>query len=212
MAGLGFKDFAVGEVLTAADVDGYLMQQTVMRFADAGARGSALGTAVLAEGMVSYLDDVNQLQFYNGSIWREAGRVVQVTSNILTTPFTTSSTSFQDVVTVDITPTSASNNILLMSMGMGGNAAGNFMRLNLSRGTTDIVQSTSAPTADQTMFTVGVDQDPFTLVGTDAPATTSTVNYRLRAASSSGTIYIGRRLAADDYRSATTIVAIEYVP
>jgi hypothetical protein len=46
VAGQGFKDFAVGEVLTSSDVDGFLMQQSVMRFADDGARGSALGTAV----------------------------------------------------------------------------------------------------------------------------------------------------------------------
>ena len=74
MAGLGFKDFQVGEVLTSSDVDGYLMQQTVMRFADAAARGSALGTAVgtavpLAEGMVTYLDDSNMIAVYTGSVW-----------------------------------------------------------------------------------------------------------------------------------------------
>lgn len=77
MAGLGFKDFQVGEVLTSSDVDGYLMQQTVMRFADSAARGSALGTAAgtgvaLAEGMVSYLDDSNRIEFYNGSGWVQA--------------------------------------------------------------------------------------------------------------------------------------------
>jgi len=70
MAGQGFKDFTVGEVLTAADVDNYLMQQSVMRFADSSARGSALGTAVLAEGMTSYLDDVNRIEFYDGSAWQ----------------------------------------------------------------------------------------------------------------------------------------------
>ena len=78
MAGLGFKDFQVGEVLTSADVDGYLMQQTVMRFADAGARGSALGTAAgtgvpLAEGMVVYLEDVNRVEAFTGTEWVTIG-------------------------------------------------------------------------------------------------------------------------------------------
>jgi len=78
VAGLGFKDFTVGEVLTSANVDGYLMQQTVMRFADAGARGSALGTApgtavALAEGMVSYLDDTNAVEVFTGTVWRGIG-------------------------------------------------------------------------------------------------------------------------------------------
>ena len=58
--GSGFKDFAAGDVLTAADVDGYLMRQTVMTFADASARDTAL-SGVLDEGMVAYLEDVTLL-------------------------------------------------------------------------------------------------------------------------------------------------------
>jgi hypothetical protein len=63
MAGLGRKTFAPGEVLRSADVNGYLMDQTVMSFAGTAARGSAIGTAV-SEGMVSYLDDSNSLEVY----------------------------------------------------------------------------------------------------------------------------------------------------
>lgn len=68
MAGLGFKDFTVGQVLPSAEVDGYLMQQTVMRFANASARTTAL-SGVLAEGMISYLDDTNAVEKYDGSAW-----------------------------------------------------------------------------------------------------------------------------------------------
>ena len=68
MAGLGYKDFTVGQVLTSAEVDGYLMQQTVMKFADASARTTAL-TGVLAEGMLSYLADTNAVEKYDGSAW-----------------------------------------------------------------------------------------------------------------------------------------------
>jgi len=46
MAGLGRKVFTAGEVLTAANVNGYLMDQTVMVFAGTAARSSALGTGV----------------------------------------------------------------------------------------------------------------------------------------------------------------------
>jgi hypothetical protein len=68
MAGLGYKDFTVGQVLTSAEVDGYLMQQTVMKFADASARTTAL-SAVLAEGMIAYLADTNAVEKYDGSAW-----------------------------------------------------------------------------------------------------------------------------------------------
>jgi hypothetical protein len=72
MAGAGYKLFAVGDVLTAAQVNTYLQEQTVMSFADAAARTSAL-SAVLAEGMMSYLRDTNAVQVYNGSAWVAVG-------------------------------------------------------------------------------------------------------------------------------------------
>lgn len=70
----GFREFVTGEVLTAANVDDFLMKQSVMKFADAAARDSALGTAVgggnaLREGMVAYLDDTNDVLKYDGSAW-----------------------------------------------------------------------------------------------------------------------------------------------
>lgn len=68
MAGAGYKLFATGDVLTAAQVNTYLMQQTVMVFADSAARTTAL-SGVLAEGMVSYLQDTNSLEVYDGSAW-----------------------------------------------------------------------------------------------------------------------------------------------
>ena len=72
MAGAGAKLFTSGSVLTAAQVNTYLMDQSVMRFANEAARTAAFGGAgepTLAEGMMSYLDDVNQVQVYNGSAW-----------------------------------------------------------------------------------------------------------------------------------------------
>lgn len=69
MAGAGRRTFQPGEVLTASNVNSYLMDQSVMRFASSAARGSAVGTAVIAEGMVSYLDDTNVLEVYDGSAW-----------------------------------------------------------------------------------------------------------------------------------------------
>jgi len=72
MAGAGFKDFQAGEILTAADVDNYLMQQTIMVFADAAARTTAL-TGVVAEGMFSYLKSDDTLYQYNGTAWEVPG-------------------------------------------------------------------------------------------------------------------------------------------
>jgi hypothetical protein len=79
MSGLGRKTFAAGEVLRAADVNGYLMNQTVMNFAGTAARGSAIGTAV-SEGMVSYLADSDFIEIYSGSEWLPAISATEWTS------------------------------------------------------------------------------------------------------------------------------------
>jgi hypothetical protein len=72
MAGLGRKVFSAGDVLSAADVDGYLMDQAVMKFASSAARSSALGTAVSA-GMFTYLVDTASFEGYNGTTWAAVG-------------------------------------------------------------------------------------------------------------------------------------------
>jgi len=69
MAGAGFKTFTVGEVLTATDVNTYLMQQTVMVFATAAARTTAI--AAPSEGMLTYRTDANVFEFYDGAAYRE---------------------------------------------------------------------------------------------------------------------------------------------
>jgi hypothetical protein len=59
------KVFTAGEVLAAADVNEFLMDQAVQTFASSAARGSAITTPV--EGMVTYLEDTNELQVYSGA-------------------------------------------------------------------------------------------------------------------------------------------------
>jgi hypothetical protein len=63
----GFKVFSVSEVLTAADVNDYLMEQSIGIFADATARDAQISSPI--EGQFCYLADTNVLQFYNGSAW-----------------------------------------------------------------------------------------------------------------------------------------------
>jgi hypothetical protein len=59
-------------------VNDFLAKQAVMKFADAAARDSALGTAVaggnaLREGMAAYLDDTDEVIKYDGTDWSSVG-------------------------------------------------------------------------------------------------------------------------------------------
>ena len=72
MAGAGAKLFTSGSVLTAAQVNTFLMDQTIMTFASTTTRDAAFGGAgepTLAEGMFAYTTDTNTLWSYNGSSW-----------------------------------------------------------------------------------------------------------------------------------------------
>jgi hypothetical protein len=99
--GSGFKTFSPGDVLTASDVNNFLMEQSVMSFADAAARTSAIGTANFEEGMVSYLQNTDKIQVYNGTAWVDAANNTGAgLIHINTTTFSAvASQSFSDVFT-----------------------------------------------------------------------------------------------------------------
>lgn len=67
MAGLGRKTFVAGDVLTAAQVQGFLQDQAIMVFAGTSARGTGISSPT--EGMFAYLNDSNTLTFYDGASW-----------------------------------------------------------------------------------------------------------------------------------------------
>jgi hypothetical protein len=66
VAGLGRKTWT-NEVLAQPDLQGYLQDQTVMRFANAAARSAAIPAPT--EGMLSYLDDQDRYEGYTGTVW-----------------------------------------------------------------------------------------------------------------------------------------------
>jgi hypothetical protein len=69
-AGLGFKTFTTGEVLTAGDVNGYLMQG-INVFATTAARDAAI--TLPQEGQFAFTKDTNGLWYYDGSAWVASG-------------------------------------------------------------------------------------------------------------------------------------------
>ncbi len=101
MAGLGRKVFTAGEVLTAANVNGYLMDQTVMVFAGTAARSSAIGTA--SEGMISYRTDgtgSQAVEFYDGAAWQTLvpAAAAASTATVISAAYTAAATDANDTL------------------------------------------------------------------------------------------------------------------
>jgi hypothetical protein len=112
----GRKNFVAGEILTAADVNSFLMDQSVMVFDDSGARGSAIPSP--SEGMVTYRKDLGGaagLEVFDGSAFGPVSGILQVVRSTDATNRTTTSTSFVDAsISVTITPSSVNSKILLV--------------------------------------------------------------------------------------------------
>ena len=113
-APLGWKDFSSGDVLTAADMDGYVMAQIIAVFADSSARDSAIGSP--QEGQHCFLKDTNSFMFYNGSAW-EASPVGDITGVTAGSGLAGGGTSGSVTLTVD---TDAKGDLIV---GTGADAA-----------------------------------------------------------------------------------------
>ena len=111
---MGFQDFTDLSILYAADLDN-LMSQTVIRFASAAARTTALPTPVA--GMATYLTDVQQWQVYDGTKW------VRINDNITWSTKVnismTNSTAGQATVTFPAGKFSVAPNIFALCIGNG---------------------------------------------------------------------------------------------
>ncbi len=63
----GYRTWTPGEVITASNVQSYLQDQTVMVFASDSVRSTAV--IVPTEGMLSWVEDNNRYEYYDGSSW-----------------------------------------------------------------------------------------------------------------------------------------------
>lgn len=70
-----FKTFENGYPLPASDLNDYLMKQSVMVFASSANRAVYLTAPI--EGMLTWLQDQNKYQYYDGTTWLDLANAVQ---------------------------------------------------------------------------------------------------------------------------------------
>ena len=115
-AGLGFKTFTTGEVLTAGDVNGYLMQG-VLVFATAAARNSAITSP--QEGQFAFTKDTNGLWYYDGVAWVASGATGDIEGVTAGVGITGGGTSGTVTITNDMATTITTAGDLIKGTGSG---------------------------------------------------------------------------------------------
>jgi hypothetical protein len=193
-AGLGFKDFVTGEVLTAADVDGYLMQG-VWVFASAAARDAAVTSP--QEGNFAYLKDTNVTTYYTGSAW----------ANLDTTGMTNPMTTTGDTIYSSSGSTPA--RLGIGTTGQVLTVAGGVPSWATPAGGADYVKITSADFSSQSSITLNdvfsstYNNYKFFVTTTASPGAALRARWRVSGSDASGSDYEWTRL----YTSGSTVGA-----
>jgi len=85
----GYRTWTPGEVITASNVQDYLQDQTVMVFASNAVRSTAV--VVPTEGMLSWLEDDNKYQYYDGAAWTDL--IIPITGGTAGAPYVSGGTA-----------------------------------------------------------------------------------------------------------------------
>jgi hypothetical protein len=115
-AGLGFKTFTTGEVLTAADTNGYLMQG-INVFASTAARDAAITSP--QEGQFAFTKDTNGLWYYDGAAWVASGATGDIEGVTAGIGISGGGTSGTVTITNDMATTITASGDIVVGTGSG---------------------------------------------------------------------------------------------
>ena len=199
--------------------------------------GATVETSIADSDLVLIYDDsataVRKMTKANlvAGIGASAGQVIQVVSTNKTDTFSSTSTGSGTDVTgmsVNITPSSASNKILVMcsvNIAVGGTGEADILRslkvVKVISGSTTNSSPVNDNNGSKNNWTVFNQRSPFdkngvlhsTMQYLDSPSTTSQITYKLQFGTGenaqAGTLYVNRTDADNYMRGASTITAME---
>jgi hypothetical protein len=216
--GLNLQDIHNVQITTPANGEALVYEDGVWK-------NQTLSYAVEDLSDLSLSDvQVRQTLGYTGTGWTNitSGKILKVLSSVKSDASIISGfaigldAEFLDVsgLTLNITPESVDSKIFITVTGIFSTSPSDEQAFfNLVRNNVEIGQSSGASTLNSTAFYRSAlnSTTPFSISFLDSPATTTTLTYKIQAAtrSPSGTLYINRASANNDYRGISTISAME---
>lgn len=163
-----------------------------------------------------YYDDGTSQQWVEfGAPPAGIGKILQVVSTTKVNSFSTTSTSLVDItdLSVAITPSSASNKVLVIANSNMAHSSSSGEVLQLVRDSTTLCVSTAGSSLNGTfssnIFNATNNQsEPIAFSFLDSPATTSATTYKLQVRTSGGTVYVNQNTGGT-YASTSTITVME---
>jgi hypothetical protein len=219
---VAYKVFTNGSVLNASEINDNLMNQSVMVFSNSTARSAALTSPL--EGMLTWLEDVNRYESYNGTAWVAlgSGKILQVVQTIKTDTFTVASgASFVAItgLSATITPSAATSKILVIAnVQYGIPDSANFGTFRLYGGNTSTYIGDAAGSRIRGLFGGGFGAAGAAILLSasmtylDSPATTSATTYGVEVDPDAST-FVNRSVEDGDSihrtRGASSIILME---
>jgi hypothetical protein len=214
---IGNKPSAVP--LTSADIADSII--TSAKITDATIVNGDIANSTIALAKLSATGTPSAATFLRGdNAWGEAGAaagyIIQVVTATDSTTRSTTGTSFvtaSNTLSVSITPSSASNKILVMVDG-GGRASNDDASLTTTiyRGATNLGDSTGGlGSAVAGSEAGGGDNGMFSMHLLDSPATTSSTTYQvyIKNSAGAGTVYINNNRNNQTSKSSITVMEVK---
>jgi len=183
---MAYKTFANGFPLPASDLNNFLMNQSVIVFADSAARGTAIPSPV--EGMLTYLEDTNAYESWNGSAYVALVEDPDLTALVPKSTVTTA----QDLIVADgassVTRLGVGTDDQVLSVVAGAvawaDAGGGGGGLDW-----DLVSSGSFPSASSITFSGLTAYDNYLIIYNDVGNTSASSNLALDSINSDSTAF-----------------------
>lgn len=210
--------------IATADADGVLTDRLVLNpdgtselngtLLDLDTSGASTGDVATWDGTKIVLDTPTG----GGGGGGGGGAVVQVKSTFKNDTYSHSNTTTRTAITglsVAITPTSASNKMLVTVALQVSNSGGNLNYYNLLRDGSAIAQpSTGSGYYGSFIASIWGNTEMKSVIFQflDSPATTSEVTYSVDVATNDGTTYVNRRGDSGDFTGTSSITVMEVTP
>jgi hypothetical protein len=199
---MAYKTFVNGFALNASEVNAYLMNQSVITFANASERTSTLSTPT--EGMVTYTLDNDTFAFWNGSAWTNL--LTLPTGQTLNRPVLTSPQEPATVSATAATGTIQFDVVTQADLFYTGNATANFT-LNVRGNSSTTLNSILGTGVSQTIvFRNTNGATPYNMTALNIDGTGQTIRWQGGTAPSGGNansidvyVFVITKTAANTY-------------